>query len=128
MTRREERPERAPFDNESGAVAYVQEELEHGVPAGWSFSPAEGTTLGWLIEKREVKAGEWPTQDFQLFLSMDLQFLHITFGNDDAGPLSVRHCLLNAKVIPTTSLRFFPLRALLREVFAQCAPNEWGYT
>jgi hypothetical protein len=106
----------------------VNDALRHSVPAGWKFSRPDKEKLSWQIERTVIPDGEWPTQDYWIIVSADLQWLFVTWGNCDIGTVSLPLEFLQARVIATTSLARFPLGDCLRFVFQHCKPNEWGYT
>jgi hypothetical protein len=102
--------------------------LEAAVPGGWSWRRSEERALRWRIEKTDIDPGEWPNKEYSLLAPEELQAFVLTYGNTDIGALSEDHCLINAKLIDAYCASRFGLDRLLRRAFAQCAPNEWGYT
>jgi hypothetical protein len=49
-----------------------------------------------------------------------------TYGNNDAGLLSLHHALHKALIIDTAMLRRFTLSECLKSLFADHKPNQWG--
>jgi hypothetical protein len=114
------------FRDEAEAEIYVMRELPRSVPAGWKVNKSSGF-LTWGITKTDVRPGEWRHQDYCLRISKGLDFVILTYGNKDIGPLLLSHVLLNALVIESVTLRQFGLSECLTCLFTH-QPNEWGYT
>jgi hypothetical protein len=120
-------PPAAAFTDAASARRHVAAELDRAVTAGWSWRRGDDDALSWRIDK-QVVAGEWPEQDFRLFLSADLQFLVITHDNRDVGMMTAARCLQNAFLVHTPWLPIYPLSDLLGRVLAEARPNQWGYS
>ena len=116
------------FDTEEDAETYVMRELPPNVPEGWSIIRYPRERLVWIIRKEKLAPGEWHGQEYCVRISKGLDVVLLTYGNNDCGPLRLKHALHTALVIEAPTLRKFPLGECLRSLFADRKPNEWGYT
>jgi hypothetical protein len=117
------------FRTQEDAETYALRELSQAVPEGWGIARSPGERLTWIIKKEKLEPGEWPDQEYCLQITKGLDFVILTFGNNDAGPLGLlHHALQNALVIKATMLRGFSLSDCLGYLFTHHKPNEWGYT
>jgi hypothetical protein len=129
------------FPTRSQIEDYVGAELKRGISSGWRIVRNDRTRLWWTLERVSIPQGEWPTQDFSLLVSDDLQWFILTHGNCDVGCGGLGHALLDAMVISASSLRLpsvgidasvgslrFQLSDCIRFVIEHRKPNEWGYT
>lgn len=116
------------FKSSQEAERYVSHELEVAVPKDWRIVRQDRKPLSWVLEKAELSSGEWPNQDYCVWVTTDLAFVIITHGNNDVGPLSLHQVLQNALVIESVMMREFSLAECVHFLFATKKPNEWGYT
>lgn len=119
---------RPPTASRRQVEEYVERELRASMSPGWAWDRPDAGRLVWLITKTEVPAGEWPMQEYGLHVSDDLHWFIASYGNQDVGAGSLAQAFQTARVIPSTTLAHYPLRACLRFLMQHCHPNEWGYT
>ena len=117
-----------PYADRNQLEEYVERELREATPSGWRWFRKERGRLWWTIERTSIPVGEWSTQEFDLHVSEDLDWLMVTYGNKDIGPLSLQQEFQNARIIQAPSLERFPLRSCIQFIIERCKPNEWGYT
>lgn len=116
------------FRTRQDAETYVGRELPPAVPEGWGIVSLSTERLTWIVKKEKLEPREWPVQEYCVQISKGLDFVILTYGNCDAGLFGLHHALHRALVIEAAMLRRFTLRECLEFLFAQCKPNEWGYT
>jgi hypothetical protein len=116
------------FPTSQDAERIITNQLRGAIPSGWRWTRCEGENLAWKIVKEQPSAGEWPNQDYRLFITRGLDYLILTHGNNDVGCVGLHHFLQQALVIETAALRGFDLAACLRHLRENYKPNEWGYT
>ena len=134
-------PEGRRIPNRGEIEAYVAAELRKALPDGWRVDRRDAKQLWWNLERVSVPPGEWGMQDFGLLVSEDFQWFILTHGNSDCGFWGLHHALMNAMVIPASSLQLpngsadelggvprFQLSQCIRFVIENRQPNEWGYT
>lgn len=113
------------FRDPEKLAAYVAAELRGCVPEGWRverFVP----TLAWAIKKECLGPDEWPNQEYDLWITKDLELLVITHSNCDVGPGPIYE---NAVVMRVELLRCRgELSTAMRHVISSFKPNAWGYT
>ncbi len=116
------------FRTREEAEAYVTRELDLALPEGWRIRRSPDEHLTWTIAKERLQPTEWPNQEYCVRVSSGLDFLILTYGNNDVGCFSLHHVLQTALVIQAVMLRQYDLSDCLRYLFADRKPNEWGYT
>jgi hypothetical protein len=116
------------FLTPEAADTYVTNELRRAVPQGWTIRRSPNEHLTWILGKQTPAPGEWPIQDFAVRISKGLDLVTFIYGNNDAGILTVRQAVQKALVLDAVMLRTYSLSECLNFVFANCPPNEWGYT
>ena len=108
--------------------SYVESELAHAPPSGWTVSRPNSARLWWVIKKASVPAGEWFDQEYSVHVSEDLAWFIVTYGNNDIGMGSLAQEFQTARLITKSSLQQYSLRSCVQFVMQYCKPNEWGYT
>jgi hypothetical protein len=107
----------------------MKAELERAVPEGWSVRPVEGgEPLAWTIVSAATGRGGGADVDYGVRVSAGLDLVSFTYENNDIGPLSLHHFLLNAMVVDAAALRHYGMSACLQYVMSRHKPNQWGYT
>ena len=114
------------FAGEDEVATYVEREIAEALPNGWSSMRETRNPLVWHIAPGTL--AETPPEDYRLRVTGDWQMFVLEYGNSDIGPFQLSHVLLNAKVIDTDAVDYFPLSKALGEVIANCPPNRWGLT
>ena len=121
-------PPPAPLDY-AAIEARIDAALRQHVPEAFRVKKLD-RARGWLLEKVAPAAGEWPNQDYGLWVTEDEQWIVATFGNDDAGmgtpwqtSLTMTTDVLRVRLPHVAD----PLGGFLQRLLA-CRPNEWGYT
>ena len=116
------------FNTPQDAEAYVTRELVSSVPSGWRVSRDASEGLSWTIAKEKLEADEWPNKCFGVRVAKGLDVVILTHGNMDVGRIALHHVLETALVIQAVALRGFKLAECIAFLFANCKPNEYGYT
>lgn len=116
------------FHSQNDAESYVTLELAGNVPEGWVIDRSENQRLTWVLKKAKPNPSEWPVQEYSVRVTEDLGSLIFTYDNNDVGVFALHHALQHALVIDAVMLRRFRLGDCLGFLFANCKPNEWGYT
>ena len=113
-----------PFADSDELGNLVEEALRESMPSGWRASRRHPERLSWTIEPDQEEPGGWDSVEYSLFASPDLSFLVITHDNTDAGALSPKHFIHNAKVIDAGGVKKYGLGGYLQEIFTTCKPNK----
>ncbi|MCP3980969.1 MAG: hypothetical protein GY716_16865 [bacterium] len=113
-----------PFENAESLATHIEKALKETVPAGWRAARWPDGSLSWRIEQVDGDSTPGEMVEYSLFATSDLRFIIVTYGNSDAGPLTERHLIHDAKVIQAYGAKRFGLGGYLRDIFENCAPNR----
>ena len=110
------------FSDSAELAAYVTAQLAQSVPKGWRVERLRDP-LAWAIKKECPEPGKWYDQEYNLWITKDLELLLITHDNGDIGgsPTYAYAVLLRVG-------RGMKVAEAVRYVTSQFKPNEWGYT
>jgi hypothetical protein len=107
-------------------AAYITVQLERSVLKGWRVETLRGR-LSWAIKKECPGPGEWDWQEYDLWVTKDLEVIILTHDNCDIGlgPVFLNAVVLNVRDVMHNDRH---LTGAVRHVMARFKPNEWGYT
>jgi hypothetical protein len=106
------------------AAAWVSGEIQRELPPGWRVtgldqrSPLHG----------EIAQLSSPLVCYGIRIPTGLDLLIFTWGNTDAGPLTIETATSRALVVDPFILREFGMGACLKQLFNNFPPNTYGLT
>jgi hypothetical protein len=114
------------FHDAEELAACIARQLEQSVPKGWRVERL-ASRLSWAIKKEGPGPGEWDCQEYDLWITKDLELIVLTHDNCDIGfgPVFQNAVVINVREVMHDDRH---LTGAVRHVMASCKPNEWGYT